>query len=423
MFSLITLPFYLAPLLWCARRGLFTPSTVFFAYSMLGCWMLGFLMEAGATGSSSLIEPSILTFESIPWATVAAVNLVIFLMYRLFKRNRKIIEDTELRIPSRRKVIRYITLLSILIAAETLLNAYLHGGVNAWIAASYKRTIIQDSKINLLLPLMMGANVMGCIVLSLIRSRKFGLRTNLYFGAAALAQCAFLFFSGGRSMLILFLFSMLIIRVKRITAYQAVAMASIATAFVLISGYMIAERYRAQGAQAEFAVTLPAVVQASYTGLPFIDHIALSQIYSERKGHDYGAVYLNSLTAFVPRDLWPDKPVQLSRHVRNEFFGDSEGGIPPGLFGEGFIAFGYPGLLLVAVSFGMLLAALEGYSTSSPSATVNRLRTAIFSGLIGFVLVRGGIDIGVYRVGLIVVIYVLMEKTMIRYRRIGANVA
>ncbi|MNT31148.1 hypothetical protein D3C72_1669730 [compost metagenome] len=156
------------------------------------------------------------------------------------------------------------------------------------------------------------------------------------------------------------------------------------------------------------------IIEASYTGLPFIDHIALSKIYAERRGNDYGEVYLNALVAFVPRAIWPEKPIQLSRRVREEFFGDTDGGVPPGLFGESVIAFDYFGLAMMALIFGLIVAKAENYAANAPNEDLGRLRTGVLSTLIGFILVRGGVDIGVYRVGLIVVIYLLLERLMMK---------
>jgi oligosaccharide repeat unit polymerase len=414
MYSLVTLPFYLIPLAWCARRGIFSASTVFFVYTLLGCWLLGALIESELVTRSILIAPWLIRVEDIPWVPMAAVNFAAFVSYRLFRKSKDRARrwQAPLNLPSNRRLLRYVLFQLFVIALEVSLTVYLYQGVQEWVRAAYARTVVESSALNFLFPVMIGVNVYCLVLQVLIKARQPPRWLRVLFLGGLVLQSIFLALSGGRSILLLFLISLLIVRVKRITRAGFLGILALAAAFVAASGYIIYERYRAQGASAQFEMSAASIVEASYTGLPFIDHIALSKIYAERRGNDYGEVYLNALVAFVPRAVWPEKPIQLSRRVREEFFGDTDGGVPPGLFGESVIAFDYFGLAMMALIFGLIVAKAENYAANAPNEDIGRLRTGVLSTLIGFILVRGGVDIGVYRVGLIVVMYLLLERLM-----------
>lgn len=416
MYSLITLPFYFIPLFWCARRGIFAASTVFFVYTLLGCWLLGALIESELVTRSILIVPWLISFDDIPWFPMAAVNFAVFVSYRVLKRNgnKSWRWPRDLKLPSSKKILLYISIQLFVIVMEVSLTIYLYQGVQAWVSAAYARTVVESSALNFLFPVMIGVNVYCLVLFVLVRSKKPPRWLSGLFLSGLALQAVFLALSGGRSILLLFLISLLIIRVRKVTVAGYIGIMVLAMIFVAASGYIIYERYRAQGASAQFEMNAASIVEASYTGLPFIDHIALSKIYADRRGNDYGEVYLNALVAFVPRSIWPEKPIQLSRRVRDEFFGDADGGVPPGLFGESIIAFDYFGMALMALIFGLVLAKVENYASNSQNEDIRRLRTGVLSTLIGFILVRGGVDIGVYRVGLIVVIYLLLERLMAR---------
>lgn len=352
------------------------------------------------------------------------VNFLIFISYIVFKKrktNTYIHNHYELLIPRNRKINFYVVLVLFSVVLEFSLALYLYQGMENWLRASYARIVIEDSKINFLFPLVLTINVFICVVYALLISKPRTVKTNLLFLTTVSIQLIYLVLSGGRSMIFLLVISLISIRFKNISLFNYIRIVVVGLTFVIASGYIISERYKAQNAVAQFEVNTHSIIQAAYTGLPFIDHIALSQIYIDRNGHDYGKTYLSVLTSFIPRSIWPEKPIQLSRKMRNEFYGDIDGGIPPGLFGEALISFGYFGMVAIAMLFGRALAGIENYSARCPNENIRRLRIAVLSALIGLILVRGGIDIGIYRVGIVIIAYLIFEKIMVNFRKINRN--
>lgn len=72
----------------------------------------------------------------------------------------------------------------------------------------------------------------------------------------------------------------------------------------------------------------------------------------------YGQSYYALLTSIVPRSFWPDKPqVGLGSFVKGEIFHQDVrlNGWPSGMIAEGWINFGFVGLIIPMFLFGMLL--------------------------------------------------------------------
>lgn len=75
--------------------------------------------------------------------------------------------------------------------------------------------------------------------------------------------------------------------------------------------------------------------------------------------YQYGASYMALIYAPIPRQWWPDKPVLgTSKDIAHKIYGYSEknqAGIPPGMAGEAYVNFAYPGILLFFLLSGILL--------------------------------------------------------------------
>lgn len=75
--------------------------------------------------------------------------------------------------------------------------------------------------------------------------------------------------------------------------------------------------------------------------------------------YEFGASYMALIYAPVPRQWWPDKPVlSASKDIAHKIYGYSENnqaGIPPGMAGEAYLNFAYPGLLLLFLLSGVLI--------------------------------------------------------------------
>jgi len=67
---------------------------------------------------------------------------------------------------------------------------------------------------------------------------------------------------------------------------------------------------------------------------------------------------IESLTIFIPSDLWSSKPVPLSVQFSVNFFGIS-GGVSPTVVGEAFWHGGYFGIVLTMIIFGMLFRVFQ----------------------------------------------------------------
>jgi oligosaccharide repeat unit polymerase len=208
--------------------------------------------------------------------------------------------------------------------------------------------------------------------------------------------------SGGRSVVVLFVVALAFKQLLRAKAHKAILYGALMLGLIsLVSATLINMRYAAQGAMALNDPTQTFFVRAT-TGLMFLDHATLSVKYARDVGHDLGQLYLNCFSFLVPRELWPDKPLLLSTQMQRYRYGVTTGGVPPGYFGEAFIAFGVIGIAIMSTLLGLALGAVDKI-TKAALETDCRVRMAfasIIAPLLGYALIRGGVDIGVIRVGI-----------------------
>lgn len=73
------------------------------------------------------------------------------------------------------------------------------------------------------------------------------------------------------------------------------------------------------------------------------------------EGLRWGETYLAFVTAFVPRALWPDKPIASGGLTAQVFFGTDGKGVPAGSVGEAYWNFHATGVALVFLLWGVLL--------------------------------------------------------------------
>lgn len=77
--------------------------------------------------------------------------------------------------------------------------------------------------------------------------------------------------------------------------------------------------------------------------------------YDNRYDYKYGETYLSSLYFFIPRIIYPDKPILIT--PLNNYFPEVGGGSMPLTFvGEVYINFGILGFLFIPFFFGLLIA-------------------------------------------------------------------
>lgn len=276
------------------------------------------------------------------------------------------------------------------------------GGLTAMVVRLYQRVSFNDSVANILTALYFASAAFAIFAFSF--SRDCGSKNARRLAVAAVVICfAQTLLLGGRSLVVLLgigLFYVMLINMtlKRFVLMGVIAMSMIAT----VSYVMTNLRFEAQNARVLTERSDESFISRATTGLTFMDHFAASIHYVEVRGHDHGQLYVNALLMPIPRDLWPSKPLQISVRFRDFLFGDTMGGAPPGLLGEGYIAFGSIGVVLASIVMGWMVGRID-VTTIIASRSGCRMREAtagILAPQIAYAIVRGGFDIGVLRVGL-----------------------
>ncbi|SRR6266436_1169948 len=102
--------------------------------------------------------------------------------------------------------------------------------------------------------------------------------------------------------------------------------------------------------------------QASLVRITYVNTavFAVRQYDSGHPGHSLALL----LSVFVPRFLWPDKPIitQVGTDFNFLATGISTSASSPGLFAEAYWNFGWPGVVLLMIPLGMILAFLSRYA-------------------------------------------------------------
>ncbi|ATG48145.1 hypothetical protein CEW89_11520 [Celeribacter ethanolicus] len=275
------------------------------------------------------------------------------------------------------------------------------GSLQNALIASYARVRTNSSLANLRSVFFWGAVVFSTFAFFGLKFNIVSKRVKVIVMLSVLGSLCLSLVDGGRAILILFVLSLFmkeILNARKITLLLFSLVGSLAIS--VLSYFMLSWRYAAQGAEITSENSLS--LSGAFTGLAFIDHFQLSIEYAKELGFDYGLSYLNAAISFVPRALFPDKATPLAAQVRGYLYGDETGGIPPGLFGESYIAYGVIGVVAVALLYGQALFFVAKLSTAAAKldCPVRYATAGIIVPLIGFTLVRGGLDIGVLRVGL-----------------------
>jgi hypothetical protein len=78
-----------------------------------------------------------------------------------------------------------------------------------------------------------------------------------------------------------------------------------------------------------------------------------------------GNSFVNILAVFIPRALWPEKPI--ITEVGNQFYAEATGNsqfsaASPGVFADCYWNFGWPGVILLMIPMGIVLLLLSRYS-------------------------------------------------------------
>jgi oligosaccharide repeat unit polymerase len=145
---------------------------------------------------------------------------------------------------------------------------------------------------------------------------------------------------------------------------RIVMIAGMATTVVAASILGLAQRISAQD-NVHFSQGLSAAVtQGPFVvsdSLPLFDHMAIGIAYSAIHGHDSGASLPLALGVFLPDSMWPNgnKPPFLPEILGESVVYNGLSGLPAGLLGEGYLAFGPIGSTLYAFIFGLIVGLIH----------------------------------------------------------------
>lgn len=240
----------------------------------------------------------------------------------------------------------------------------------------------------------------------------------------AITAIALLIIQSGRGNLIQFILSAMIVfdltkkRQSKINARFLLILTL--TIFVTIAGLTtrVASQRNIDLSEASQLVTSN-ISSALSAPFALYDHFYLSTEYVNYTGYNYGLFYLENILRPIPRSIWPEKPQPLGKLVREQFWGDSQGGIPPGLFGEFYISFGFLGVFLLSGLFGVTVAGLHKIFLASYQDHRIIPFTAIITPYICFNLIRGGFDVGftritIYCVLIITIVHIYKMRFSVR---------
>jgi oligosaccharide repeat unit polymerase len=78
----------------------------------------------------------------------------------------------------------------------------------------------------------------------------------------------------------------------------------------------------------------------------------------------YGSGYLFIFSSFIPRAIWPNKPVNIDTEVGMKVYNATSygtGAVPPGLIAESYWNFGYLGILIIPFIVGIFTRRIHNY--------------------------------------------------------------
>lgn len=131
-----------------------------------------------------------------------------------------------------------------------------------------------------------------------------------------------------------------------------------------------------------------------------VDDLAVAiRFIPSQVDYQFGRTYLEALTRPFPRSLWPDKPRPADTILMASIwpgFQQAGVGFAFSLFAEPYLNFGWPGVFIFALAFGVIWRALYSWLVS---AAENRTVIAIYalSWPFIFVYMRGGLGVDYHR--------------------------
>lgn len=229
------------------------------------------------------------------------------------------------------------------------------------------------------------------------------------------SMVALLFLQGGRGNLIQYLITLLIIRQvtqQERKSQQGVALliVPIVVAAVAVAGLSVrlSTQNKVSYFEAQQEVT-DNLLESTLAPFALVDHYMIAKKFVESHGHDFGYQYLSNFVKPIPRSLWQDKPKLYGIQIREMFWNDSLGGIPPGYIGEAYIAFGLIGLVIAAALLAFLAHIMDVWYRTAKQDQAYAIFYAIVVPYVAFNLIRGGIDIAFMRIVIMIGCFILMR--------------
>jgi oligosaccharide repeat unit polymerase len=93
--------------------------------------------------------------------------------------------------------------------------------------------------------------------------------------------------------------------------------------------------------------------------IPLLDLYLGARYYADNNGYDGGLQFISYPLRLIPRDFWPDKPVIYGLKIREFYYGHTQSGAPPTIFGEFYISFASAGCLICGLFLGIILFGLN----------------------------------------------------------------
>lgn len=149
------------------------------------------------------------------------------------------------------------------------------------------------------------------------------------------------------------------------------------------------------------AADLSSAVRLSLSQLSLLESYALAARLVEEAGYQAGH-YWQVLQQLLPRAIFPEKPLQLSRALRLMEARDELGGLTPGLVGEAFAAGGLVGVVAISIAFGGTLALLDNaYRALTRLRPLMQALVVSLIPLLAVFTLRGGFDTTIFRLAIL----------------------
>lgn len=404
--------FHLIILKRCTRFGFLSPIFLFFFHLFLAVPIRYLFLTLTDDYQNSVLN-SIVTLNYFILIQVLIFSFCSYFVFEsLFYKNRMIFYDYKTKTSTRwfevrleitkYKFFTLIILFFLSLSVYLLIMFSVAGGLSALIYMFMVRVSSQMAGLGYVGILSDFAIICSILIYSVYKFKKYrGLKQVLAL-STVLISLSLLIAQGGRGNIIMYILSLLICT-SLLKGKKSIKVKSGILMLVFVIGVAILGLGARVSSQQDlpFNEGISRVIGklASSLSAPFAiyDHIFLSKIYAERHGYDFGLFYLENLVRPIPRSIWKDKPEVLGKKVRLEFWGDDQGGIPPGVIGESYISFGPFGLFFIGSICGLILFHLQKFFVLARTYENFVVVVSVFVPYFAFNLVRGGVDVGFTR--------------------------